>query len=619
MRTVFPYHIRILLITLLVLLTGCARHTSTKECNDLIREDFIAAIQSYDHISSDTLLLQDRMKQSIAEQDTLSQLITLDQLSDAYYELNKYEQALEILQDFHVLSNKTNSKYISIYSANKLAYAYLSINLLDEAARYFYHNLTNCTACAKAPDMVIIEKTEAMMGIGIIHSLLGTNQKALQHLNEAIELSEQIDNRILQGRGYLWKGNTMLNMTEYDSARYYFNESLDISITTNQRSSLGETFYNLGNLEMAEGNSSAAEVNLLNAYNTLSNTTDRINQIRTCNKLGDLYLQLEDSEQAVKYYKEAISIAYKNKLSYYLQHIYHKLFRIYQSEGNERLASRYQSRSYHYANLLNMSKVQTNLMHIQMEYEDQQKLDEIEKISDKYLEISRIQGVIIVASVVIIVLLMIVFLIYYRYVVTRRQRNHMMIQATSIKSNFYKQLTNDFRAPLAIISGVAEKMKSQVTQNGDTPINITDIEVIDEQSKHLTFMVNELLAVTNLKMGDKGSWAHGNIVKFVQFLYSAFVEMAQAKSIDFVFHSTTNEIMTDFSKETIRLVINGLLDMLIRQCESEEQVMVMVRHDEVNQKYIIEVNGRCNSMRQVKEMDKIKYITREADKEKCAT
>lgn len=120
MRTVFPYHIRVLSIIILILLTGCAGNRSTKECNDLIREDFIAAIQSYDHISSDTLLLQDRMKQSIEEQDTLSQLITLDQLSDAYYELNKYEQALEILQDFHVLSNKTHSKYITRIIHDKL-------------------------------------------------------------------------------------------------------------------------------------------------------------------------------------------------------------------------------------------------------------------------------------------------------------------------------------------------------------------------------------------------------------------------------------------------------------------------------------------------------------------
>ncbi len=609
MTYIKQYPIRLMSILLLILFTGCEYNNQVKHCNDSIRLDFVKAIQSNENTIVDTVMLQYKIQQSITERDTLNQLVTLSFLSDAYYELSHYEQSLEALQDFYNLTVKVNSRFMTVFSANKLAYAYLSVNLVDEAARYFYQNLIKVAECDSPNIHVLKEKTEALLGVGIIHSLLETNQKALHHLDKAIKLSKQIDDKNLLGRCYLWKGRTMLNLEEYNSARELFNKSLDINITTNKRSDLGETFYNLGSLEMAEGNLTNAKVNLFNAYNTLTNTKDKINLIRTCDKLGDLYVLDKQTEEASAYYHEAVAIAFQHNLKYYLQSIYYKLYELYHNTGNDKLAVHYQTQSYHYANLLNLNKVQTNLMHIQMDYEEQQKQHELEKISDKYTVISRVQSTIIIASVVIIAFLIIVFSFYYHFMAVRRQRSYMMVKSASIKSNFYKQLTNDFRIPLTIISGLAEKMKNSFA-DGNSTVNITDLEIIEEQSKDLIFLVNELLAVTNLEMGDKVTWVHGNIVQFVQFLYSGFIEAAQAKSIDFVFHSTTNEIMTNFSKETIRLVINTLLGVLIKYCEDEEQIMVMVRNDEVNQKYYVEINERCNSIHHETDGGELKYYTK---------
>lgn len=606
------FHKTIILILLLLVCHVQVSRGNIEPNPDPLKESYLSQLESLNGIEQDTVLLKNRLQSAIEKNDTVTQLLALNRLSNAYKTHNQYYNIFRSELDFMQLAQLSGSRYLAMVSMNRQAKTFLAIHLMDEAARLYYNVLKESKEYKQADSLVMHERAEALYGVGAIFTQLEAS-KAFDYLDEAYDLVKNRENNELHYQILLSKGRVMQDQKQFDKARQYYNEALEKSSALNTRQGMGRTFLSFGELELCQGKFAEAEINLNNAHSILRDTDHKTDLISVYNSLGDVYVGLEQPAEAEEFYLQGLKLANRLELSYFQEHLNYKLSIFYKNQNKPSLALHYFEQSHNYARRLGTDKMQVNLFNAQMEYVDVLRKEELKRMSDRFGTITGTQNLIIITTVLIILLLTFLYFVRNRYMNIRRQRNLSMIESATLKSEFYKQLSDEFRTPLAIIGGLAEKLKYTINE-GDSTHNMIDLELIEKQSKKLIRLVNEVLAVSNLKSGDTIDWTHGNIVKYVQFLYSGFVELADSKSVKLQFHSSTKKLQMDYSKENLALVVNNLVGYLLKQCIKGDKVVVLVREDEALNKCIIEVVG-TSEMKILKELSEAHELFQDLDTE----
>lgn len=599
MLTFCPRHVFLLTTLLICVLLSCDNTQSDENQTDLLVEKISHSERQFSVFANDTLSLLSEWDKSIKENDTIRQLALLNLLGDTHFGHYRFERAAEYRRKMVQLAEQTNNPKVMTLAYNDLAESCRSLSLMDEAVRFYYSALRDVEEGKDGErqenTLFLRERAKSLSGIGTIYSTMQNNDAAKYFLDKALACARQIGDRELIPQMLLWKGETFLNMQQYDSAKIYFSESLELYIKENSRSGLGQVFHGMGKLEMRQNNNTEAVIHLDNAYNTLESTADLLNQMHVDVSLGDVHADLGNLAAAERYYKEGVSIAENLTLYYHLENIHNKLSLLYQTRKNEKLAAHHLLKSHQFGSKLDNRRIQPNLLDVQMEYQKEIEAERVSKMKLVYDARSRTQNIIILAGLIIITLLVSSFAVYSRYMVSRRQNNRTLIQTARMKSEFYKQLSDEFRTPLAIIGGLAEKLKEGV-RSGDPMRNMIDLDIIEKQSRNLVSLVDEMLTVSKMNAGDGKNLQYGNIAHYLEFLHSGFIELANLKEVEFTFHASVKEIHTDFSKESIRLMINNLIHFGLRRSAKGDKLIMLVRENRSEKRYVIEISGKGDSL-----------------------
>ncbi len=100
-------------------------------------------------------------------------------------------------------------------------------------------------------------------------------------------------------------------------------------------------------------------------------------------------------------------------------------------------------------------------------------------------------------------------------------------ETDKIKSRFFANISHEFRTPLTLILGPAEKIISRTSDD-----DIKDANIIKRNSRRLLQLVNQLLDLSKLESGKlKLEASKGNIVSFVKGVALSFESLAESKDI----------------------------------------------------------------------------------------
>ncbi|MDD4009746.1 MAG: ATP-binding protein [Fermentimonas sp.] len=162
-------------------------------------------------------------------------------------------------------------------------------------------------------------------------------------------------------------------------------------------------------------------------------------------------------------------------------------------------------------------------------------------------------------------------------------------QLEQIRSDIFAKITHEFRTPLTTILGLSR----QIREMKDISPNHTGafLSAIERQSKNLSFLVNQLLDITNLQSEVKTiEWKTGNIVNFVNMATESFAILASGKDIDLQFFSKEKEVETDFVPDYLNKILNNLIGNAIKYSEGGTHIYVMTEVSEKDKnKFIIKV------------------------------
>ena len=128
-------------------------------------------------------------------------------------------------------------------------------------------------------------------------------------------------------------------------------------------------------------------------------------------------------------------------------------------------------------------------------------------------------------------------------------------ETEKLKSRFFANISHEFRTPLTLILGPAEKIISNTSDD-----IIKDANIIKRNSRRLLQLINQLLDLSKLESGKlKLEASKGNIVSFVTGVVLSFESLAESKDINLKLLSEKDFIELYFDREKMMKILTNIL------------------------------------------------------------
>ena len=161
-----------------------------------------------------------------------------------------------------------------------------------------------------------------------------------------------------------------------------------------------------------------------------------------------------------------------------------------------------------------------------------------------------------------------------------------LAELDQLKTNFFANISHEFRTPLTLIMGPSQDLVSQNPSNGV-------YQVIHRNANRLLELINQLLDISKLEEGQmKLDLVHTDLVKYFRTLTSSFSSLAESRGIIFEFSQDKASALGRVDKDKIEKIITNLLSNAFKFTESGKKVMVKIGYNADNQSINIEVKDQ---------------------------
>lgn len=146
-------------------------------------------------------------------------------------------------------------------------------------------------------------------------------------------------------------------------------------------------------------------------------------------------------------------------------------------------------------------------------------------------------------------------------------------ETDKMKSMFFANISHEFRTPLTLILGPAEKISSKTSED-----IVKDANIIKRNSRRLLQLINQLLDLSKLEAGKlKLEASKGNIVSFVKGVALSFESLAESKDISLKIYSEKDSIEMYFDKEKMMKILTNILSNAFKFAPEEGAITVSVK------------------------------------------
>jgi|CZKP01.1.fsa_nt_gi signal transduction histidine kinase/ligand-binding sensor domain-containing protein/DNA-binding response OmpR family regulator len=145
-------------------------------------------------------------------------------------------------------------------------------------------------------------------------------------------------------------------------------------------------------------------------------------------------------------------------------------------------------------------------------------------------------------------------------------------ETEKMKSRFFANISHEFRTPLTLILGPAEKINAQTSNDV-----IKDSGIIKRNSKRLLQLVNQLLDLSKLEAGKlKLEASKNNIVSFVKGIALSFESLSEEKDITLKIISQKDFIEVYFDKEKMIKILSNILSNAFKFTPQDGKITISI-------------------------------------------
>lgn len=145
--------------------------------------------------------------------------------------------------------------------------------------------------------------------LGATYERLGDSSASFKELEDAMQLAQSTNNAATMGELSLRFGTTALFKGDYDRAKDYYMQALQITKDANLKHFTMKALGNVGIVYGYKGNFVKALEYYKRALDLAIEVGDKIGIARNLHNMGELFFEMEDDEQAYSYFSKSLPIS----------------------------------------------------------------------------------------------------------------------------------------------------------------------------------------------------------------------------------------------------------------------------------------------------------------------
>lgn len=468
---------------------------------------------------------------------------------------------------------------------NDIGTDFRRIGAFTEATPYYYRSLQVAEEYRGA-DSAYIDRNMASSynGLGSVYRAMNECDEAINVYNKALELEEKHDNFRGMGINYANIGSIYFDQGEYEKAEEFYIISLENNDKAGNPVGIALCKINIGKIYEVKGMLDQALALYKEAYDILIQTPDKWHWLKSCFYIAETYMNMGDYAKAYPYLESGQRISLEIKSPAHIQEVYNLLSRYNYARENYRKSVDELRISQAYADTIQRNLEVDRLMESRVKYETDKYTKQIEVLDELHQEqIAKRKQVMILLIPLLVVLLALVLLLIYKRRLDRRQAMEIK-NLERMRTNFFTNITHEFRTPLTVIIGLGKQLLLGKTSEGE---NLkTQGEMIVRQGNSLLELINQLLDLSKVKsaIGDP-DWRAGDVVAYLNMIVESQQTYAHQRRIDLNFVSAETSITMDFVPDYMHKIILNLLSNAIKHTPEYGRVFVTSKKN--NDKLVI--------------------------------
>jgi len=491
----------------------------------------------------------------------------------AYWQKGDFEKAAEYQQ-----ANLEVAR--SIGDSMRVANSYLGLGSIFSQKGAYTQAMEYYTLASKR----FLESEEfsgyrvAIGNIGYIQRSLGNYGSAIEYFKRSDSISVIQDD--IAGKAFSRYNLSVVfkNMGQLDSALVYNQRGLELYEQIGIKKRVSYCYFTLGEIHKKKEDFKKA----LDAYQQsleISIAVDDSVQIGYSSMaVADMYDELGNSRQSISYLDNAANVAQRMQLDILAMDIHERLAERQAKSGDLKNA---------YDNLHKFIVLKDSLYtkekrelgsEIEAKYQNEQKTKEIELLaSEKELQTLQLskrenERNAIIAFAVLTLILAGLFYNQYRI----KQRSNKELQALDqLKSNFFANISHEFRTPLTLIKGPIEHLE----QNPEEVLARGDIKMIRRNTNKVLNLVNQLLDLSRISQGKlQLNPTESDMFKCLRIATSSFNSHAAQNNMDYRVEIPDGTLWAAFDRDKLEQIIYNLLSNAFKFSEQDESVAFEASH-----------------------------------------
>ncbi|WP_338359140.1 response regulator [Yeosuana marina] len=414
--------------------------------------------------------------------------------------------------------------------------------------------------------------------------------KALLYIKKGRNLYEKLQD--LEGLNYnnTLKGTYYQAVGDYKNAVVNFEKALDFYINYGSAYRLNEVYGRLINCYSQIGSANKASSYLLKSEVLIKNLNDKSNLLELYMNAGQYFLDQKIYNQAIIYLNKANLIIHENNVDFSLT--------------SKREISKGLSNAYYntkdYKNAFEFSQISLNIndsiykknnleisKELETKYQTEKKEQEIALLkSEKEVaaQKQKNQHNLLLGGLGITSIAGLFLFVLYR---NRHKTNTKLKELDILKSNFFANISHEFRTPLTLISSPIDDI---LTDDSISNKKREQFTVAKQNSERLLSLVNQLLDLSKIDAGQlKLHLQEGNVLQLISALSQSFTYSATQKNINLNLNIKQSDENVWFDKDAVEKITVNLLSNALKY--TPENGSVVCQASVENNKLVLQVNN----------------------------